>query len=347
MTKILFIESGSGYGGSSQSLFLLIKYLRLSKVAPIILYKNKGPNIQKISALNYDLKLEKLNPFSLVKGLIKSKVIYCNNELYSHFFNILLSKVFCRICICHMRGIRRFTKRELWISKFVNIYIAVSEACRINLIKQGISQKKILLIYNGIEFDHRIIKEKKTSFNIGVVSRIVPGKGLETFLEAAKSLSKKGTEIKFLIYGEDPQAGKNFQKKLEDQVSRLCLNQHIFFKGWRTDLFGIYSDLEIVICPSELEESFGRTLVEAMSFEKPVIASRVGAHLEIIQDKYNGLLFSAGDAQELCDKIQLLLNDKDLMKRLSINAAKTAKEKFDIQHNVAQIERVIYGVIGV
>jgi glycosyltransferase involved in cell wall biosynthesis len=76
---------------------------------------------------------------------------------------------------------------------------------------------------------------------------------------------------------------------------------------------------DVLICPS-LYEAFGFVNMEAMAAKIPVIASEVGGIPEIVKDRYNGLLFKAGDSKDLAEKIFTLLGSSKMRKKLSKNA---------------------------
>ena len=112
--------------------------------------------------------------------------------------------------------------------------------------------------------------------------------------------------------------------------------------GWETDLDKIYAKIDIAVCPSELNESFGMNVAEAMSYGKPVIASNTGAYAELIQDGANGLLFKPGVYSDLADKLEMLMNDEPMRKKLSNEAYTTVGEKFNVEANVIKIEKLLY-----
>lgn len=340
MKKILFIESGSGYGGSSKCLFLLLKYFNTDSVEPSVLYYNFGPNIGSIQKLN--VKTKKYSFITAFLSIFHSDLVYINNEIYSHFLNIIFARILHKRCICHVRIVRALTRGEKFLSKWVDRFVAVSNLCKDILVREGIPSEKIEVIYDGVEQESVSNKNlNNLNLKIGVVSRIVPKKGHFTFVCAVDILIRKGIDVNFLIFGDDTDAKKITFSKLSKMVYEKHLEGAINFMGWQADTQAIYEKIDIVVCPSELQESFGMNVAEAMVFKKSVIASKVGAYSELIQDGVNGLLFVPGDENDLAKKIELLLTDQGLRERLSQKAYKTAREKFDIKTNVAKIEQLI------
>jgi glycosyltransferase involved in cell wall biosynthesis len=339
--KILFLESGSGYGGSSKCLFLFLKYLDRKKYFPLVLYYNLGPNIEAIQ--NIEICAQKYSIAALFSNIRKSDLVYTNNEIYSHFFNIILAKVFGKKCICHIRGMRPLTRGEKIVSKLANKFIAVSNICKKNLIREGLPEAKIDVVYDGIELGNAgFLKSENKKLRIGAVGRISKGKGQEVFVEAAKTLLSKNQNIKFFIIGDDVLEGKPVLNHLKSLVKGYELEEHVYFTGWKTDVKEIYGNLDIVVCPSILNEALGNAVIEAMMFSKPIIASNTGAYPEMIQDNEEGLLFKVGDAADLAQKIDILLKNEPLRIRLGQQASRMAKEKFNIECTVYEIERIIH-----
>ncbi len=342
--KIVFLESGSGFGGSSKCLCLLLKHLK-SDIKPVVLYYNFGPNIDLIQKSG--IKIERCSFLSVLSNILESDLVYINNEIYSHFLNIILSKILYRKCICHVRGIRPLTRREKFLAKWVDRFIAVSNTCKENLIKEGIPATRIQVIYDGIEQALAETYQKTNpKIKVGVVGRISREKGQDVFIKAAKEVLNKYKDIEFLVIGDDAQVGKLTLINLKSLVQGYRLDEVVSFSGWKTDVKEIYRELDIIVCPSLLREALGNVVIEAMAFAKPIVASNIGAYPEMIQDGINGLLFEPGNSNDLAQKIELLLSDLGLRKRLSEKAHETAKEKFDIKINVSKVEALINEVIN-
>lgn len=337
--SILFLESGSGFGGSSRCLFLLLKHLDNS-FSPFVLYDHLGPNIEMIRRAGIATQRNSL--IALLLRLPQAELVYINNELYSHIRNIVLAKLFGKKIICHVRGIRALTKREKAIAGWIDQFIAVSSACKKNLVSEGIPESKIDVIYDGVAQEEAAPRCLNNGLmRAGVVGRISRQKGQGVFIEAARLLLSAGRVMEFYIIGDDVSEGKPDLALLQQGVRQHQLESKVHFTGWKKDTKEIYGGLDIVVCPSLLNEALGNVVIESMTFGKPVVASRTGAYSEMIEDGSNGLLFEPGNAKDLAQKIELLLSDKDLREKLAQNACRTAKDKFDIKTNVAKIKQLI------
>ncbi len=110
---------------------------------------------------------------------------------------------------------------------------------------------------------------------------------------------------------------------LRDQLN---LEQMVIFMGKRAQdtLPYYYSAAEVVVVPS-FYESFGMVALEAMACGTPVVASQVGGLAFLVQDGTTGFVVPDGDAQALCNRLQILAEDNDLRTRLGDQAAAAAR----------------------
>ena len=99
------------------------------------------------------------------------------------------------------------------------------------------------------------------------------------------------------------------------------------------------SDLLFVL--SSVKEGFPWVLIEAMAAKLPVIATRVGAVPEIIDDYKNGLLIEPRDSSMLADKIKEVLENDHLKNELGIQAHQTVLFKFELDKMIKQIEELL------
>lgn len=347
--NILYIESGSGFGGSSVCLYNFLRHLDKDRFRPLVVAYANGPNIEKIKELGIKtLICNGIILFFKLLELIKRyriDLIHNNNDIYSNIAGILAAKVMDIPCICHIRGIRKLTKRERFFARFVDLFIAVSNSCRNRLIKEGISEDKVICIYDGVdvdEFQSRRDEEDILRKNlnlpedrplIGLVSRIAKGKGHEYFIEAATLVLKEPPNIKFLIIGDGP-----LKETIKSKVKSLGLEEDVLFLGWCKDTVSIYNSLDIVVSSSTLKEAFGTVNLEAMACEKPVIATGVDAYREVVIDKKNGFIIPPGNPQALAEAILKLLKNAELAKEMGRASRKRVEELFDIKDKISEIE---------
>jgi glycosyltransferase involved in cell wall biosynthesis len=175
----------------------------------------------------------------------------------------------------------------------VDAYIVFTECFRQRFIAAGLPAGKIFLKPHFLTADPGMQQSSGTYALF--LGRITPEKGVPTLLNAWKTLP----HIPLRIHGEGPMkdevlsfAEANPSVRLSRRLSRTECSEAI--KGAR-----------FVVWPSEgYNETFGLVAIEAFACGVPVIASRIGAMMEIVEDGRTGLHFIPGDAQDLAAKVE-------------------------------------------
>ncbi len=174
-------------------------------------------------------------------------------------------------------------------------------------------ENKLKVIHRGVDFekfnenslDFNFIEEFKKKYNlkekfiISSVGRVTQLKNYETVIKALSQLSKRYV---LLIVGGVREDKKEYFNYLQSLVERLGLKKRVFFTGSVSKIAEIYRLSDIIVSASKKPESFGRSLVEAMAMDTPVIAANHGGSLDIIP--FKDMLFNPADFNELAYKIK-------------------------------------------
>lgn len=205
--------------------------------------------------------------------------------------------------------------------------IAVSEAVKKMIIKQGVSVDKITVVRNGIDLD-AIRYDKKTSLEIrksfglndnqriiGEIGRLCRFKGQHILIQSALGIVKKIPEAIFMIIGEDLQRAGEYKKELEDLAGDLGIKQNIIFTGYREDIMDLMNTFDIFVLPS-LGEGLSVAILEAMAAKKAVIATSVGGNPEIVVDGSTGTLVEPQSPDKLTQAIIYHLENPEISKRM-------------------------------
>ncbi|MFH1772350.1 MAG: glycosyltransferase [Candidatus Omnitrophota bacterium] len=240
------------------------------------------------------------------------------------------------------RGI--FIALERFAAPFADKLIVISKP----LMEWGLRLKigkpeQYVTIYSGIDLGrfNRIgdIADKKREFAIpsqakviGVVSKLWEGKGHKCVLLAIKQIVSRIPDIKFMFVGEG-----YLRKDLENLSLELGIRDHIVFTGFRNDIVELTAIFDIAVLASFFE-GMGRVLLEAMALGKPVVASKVGGIVDIVEDRVTGILVPAGDVNALTGAIIELLENEQMRKKMGEAGRRTVDEKFNVRTMVCQIE---------
>ncbi len=160
--------------------------------------------------------------------------------------------------------------------------------------------------------------EKETSILfVGELTRI---KGIDILLEAFKLASYQSNNISLKIIGGGP-----MRSYCEDFINENHLNAKLLgILNHGKTLEEIYNS-DIVVMASRTE-SYGRVIMEAFEFEKPVIATKVGGIPQLLKDGENGMLVEPCDPSGLADAMLKLSKDKALREELGKNGKKSLME---------------------
>jgi glycosyltransferase involved in cell wall biosynthesis len=177
--------------------------------------------------------------------------------------------------------------------------------------------KSSSVIYNGFDFNGiRPREERLPSLDIGIklviAGSIQPGKGQIDAIMASSVLIDKGYKLQLDVIGKGK---KDYERYLRRRIRSMGIENNVSWIGRVKDVSGYFCDADAVLVCSR-SEAFGRVSVEALALGVPVIASRSGGSIEVMIENEIGLLYEPGDFNDLADKIQELINDRERYLRL-------------------------------
>ncbi len=184
----------------------------------------------------------------------------------------------------------------------VDRFIAPSQFLYTKLLEWGRKKSSLMYLPHFVEKQRQShIQKKKQILYIG---RLTAEKGVDVLIEAAQGLPE-GMEV--LIAGEGP-----LQEELEKRVSET--NAPCRFLGFQStpELDKLVQESLAVVVPSVWYENAPMVVYEALALGTPVIASRLGGLIELIEEGKNGYLFQAGDSAELRKKIEIVHSQEPL-----------------------------------
>ncbi len=227
---------------------------------------------------------------------------------------------------------------EMNLFQRVDTITTICQGLKDNLMNRGIKENKIFVVPNSVDTSKFIpqpkdkdLEEKYQLQNkivLGFIGTLYRFEGLEFLIRALPNILKECPNIKVLLIGE----GED-EERLKEIAKDLNVESEIIFLGKIThdQILGYYSIIDIFVYPrinTPLTNLVtGLKLLEAMSMEKVVIASDVGGNKELIKGGITGLLFKAGDVQDLSFKLISLIKDKEIRYKLSKAA------RIDMIHN--------------
>lgn len=223
--------------------------------------------------------------------------------------------------------------------------IAVSNFVRQHIVDNyKVDEKNITVIHRGVnheEFSCEHVSDKmltkfrekyKVPKNTPVLllpSRMTSWKGHMVLIEALEKIKHLNF---YCIMAGDLSKHPAYIERMKNKINEYKLQGKIQLFGNEPKMLGLYGIADIVLSTSIEPEAFGRTIIEAQSMEKLVIATNIGGASETIEDNVTGFHVTPGDSDVLATKIEhcLSLLASDEAKKITKNARKSASEKFSL-----------------
>ncbi|HET7535556.1 MAG TPA: glycosyltransferase [Candidatus Didemnitutus sp.] len=203
----------------------------------------------------------------------------------------------------------------------------------------GYAPTRIETLYPGARVDRffRLFLPDTRRLRICYASLMLPYKGANTLVHALGRLHAAGVDFTAEIAGDAPNA--DFLKEMQDYVTAHGMEAKVKFTGFldRRSLSDLFARSNVLVFPSQFNEPFGISQVEALAAGLVVVSSGTGGAKEVIRDGVDGLLFTAGNDTELANRLTTLAQQPDLFTQLQRNAQARAIT-FSVEKSVQKIE---------
>jgi glycosyltransferase involved in cell wall biosynthesis len=198
----------------------------------------------------------------------------------------------------------------------------------------GIGEKKIAVIYNSSDkplYNDSVEFPEFEGFTIIAIGRLISLKKVDNLIRVVAELSN----CRLIIVGSGPE-----EQNLKNIARELGINNRVIFTGQVTRENALsYLKLADLFVQNSIHEGFPHVVLEAMQIGVPVIATKVGGTTEIVEDNVTGILVEQNNNEQLKRAIEVLIKDKELKKKLVINA-KEQLEKFSAKQMVESTLKV-------
>ncbi len=172
----------------------------------------------------------------------------------------------------------------------------------------------------------------------GIIAALRPEKNHRLFLAVAKRVVREAPDARFLIVGDGPQRGG-----LEETTREMGLCEAVRFLGTRSDVPEVLALFDVFLLTSHMEAN-PVSILEAMSAEKPVVATRVGSVPESVLDGQTGYLVAPGDAEAMAGRVVELFRDPELAACMGRAGRERVVARWSIERMVEGYQDLIAGI---
>lgn len=333
MIKIAFIIDTieSPTAGTEKQLLMLIKHLDRKRFRPFLCVLRSSEWLERefcdgelinIGVSSFANPVSYINIFRFVAFLRREKVdIVQTHFIEGNKVGVMAGKLAGVRAIIATRRNQGYWHNRLEVlmlnilNKWVTCFLANSENTKQWVAKvEGIEPQRIQVIHNGLEIDQfykgtkaeRAFFRKQLGFPdeaiiVGIVANLRPVKAIDQFIKAAKMVSERSSQARFIIIGDGSE-----RASLESLCNDLELTSYVRFLGKRFDIPQVLSCIDIGVLSSK-SESFSNAIVEYMAAGLAVVSTDVGGVREAVEDGVNGFVVAPGNFDLLAERLGSIL----------------------------------------
>ena len=343
-------------GGSEKQALYLLTLLNDSHNTSLVVFNNQIDDIY----LDY-IKQRQLSVFFL-DGPFVYKLIQFYKLLKKNHVDIIFSYLFnnnvvgsivgklagVKLLVGGFRGSRSLNKSRMLLFKWIhnhisNLTISNSTAGYNLLLKNGFIYSKLLIIHNGIELNQNYPKEidlkKSKKIIILTVSRYHSDKDHKTAIMAVDFLKNKlqidNFNYQIIGYGDEA-----LKLKIEEMIDKLDLNNEVCIIDSPIDTDKYFAKADIYLSTSTFE-GFSNSIMEAMTYKLPIVATAVGGNIDLIINNRSGFLCKVKDYQMIAKKLNVLFESRKLRKTIGQNGYNQILEHYTLEKLNKQYLQII------
>ncbi len=368
MIKILYVNSSARLYGADKSLLELVTIIDKRHFTPIVLLPESGPLCEEMSKISVETLVkgfvhverryfspakllgflaDLIHSVNIIRSIIKQRnidIVHSNTS--ACIASAFAAKLTGTPHIWHIRELAIKPKivrffYQLLIPLLADRAIAASMAVKMNYsTKWNRLKKKFIVLPHGIDtkrfesckdifrFEYSIPSHFKIVGNVGMLRS---QKGQHLFISAAKIIKDNYPNVKFVIVGDLFYEEGKIAPDLETLSNNLGLSECVIFTGFRKDIEDVFASFDVFVHTSVSQESYGRTILEAMAAGKPVVAFNDGGPRELVKDGLTGFLVPPSNIELMAEKISGLIRDECLSARMGNEGRRLLKETFSME----------------
>jgi glycosyltransferase involved in cell wall biosynthesis len=378
--RILYVQLAPDLYGASRALLHLLAALDRTRYTPLVALPGPGPLADQLRKLDIDpiitphirvlmgqvARSWRALPFGLSlfpATLGMQRVIQRNaaDLVHSNTWTTLSGALGARMAgVPHVWHIREILPNFGGLKPAL-VRLSLRDAARVICISDAVAAQfagharadQVQVVYDGLPLLATCLSASerdavRRSYGaapderlIGLVGRLHPQKGQDEFLRACALLEPRlRAKCRFLIIGGAQPGYEHFRSELEALAHTSGIADRVQFLGFQAETLPIIAAMDALVLPATRPEGLGGVLLEAMAVGVPVIATRLGGPIEIIEDHVSGLLVEPRQPAQLARTLADLLDDPQLSHSIGDAGRRVVEQRFDAARTTAQIQQI-------
>ncbi len=337
--RVLYLHNPYFMGGGEMSFLQLIGAIDRTRCDPYFLSGPYQPFLDELGALDVPVETcefppirpHRLGAVRRCLSVIRSAVhrwgvdLLHGNAPRVNVLAGLASRGFPVKVVYHARNLlleSDWVDLDYWSSWMADAIICNSRATQERFRRRGPFRPRSTVVLNGVDLnafhpgiERRAFREAlglpEGVLVVGTVGRLHPIKGHDTFLLAARQIVRERNDVHFLIVGEDSSPDRSWEARLRTLTRDLGLEERVHFTRFRRDVPQVMGAMDCFVLASTREPS-ARVTQEAMACGLPVVATRSGGTVELVQEGTTGYLVPPQDPEAMAQRLLELLSDTNL-----------------------------------
>lgn len=349
--KVAHIVIGGDVAGGQMVALQLARGARDAGHEALFVSPSEGPFLGLVRADGFGIHVVPVSGVFDLRALARLRRVFRDERVdivhtHGHFAVNVLARVAARIArarvLSHMHiqnafrtgfGRRAQVALDNATARLCFVIVAVSDATRADLVRQGYPEARLVTVHNGIEPAKDVAPVRLADgATVVEVARLAEVKGQRTLLRALAEVDATAVFV-----GVDLERGGEYERELRAEAERLGVAGRVVFAGYREDVPALLAGCDLFCLPS-LAEGMPVVVLEAMAHGKAVVATPVGGTPELVVDGETGMLVAPGDAGALARALAELLAEPERAARMGEAGRTRVLRDFSAR---ATVERVL------
>lgn len=200
--------------------------------------------------------------------------------------------------------------------------------------EMGVARETLEVLYPGVvpladpELARPRVRAPGDPVRVGMVGMFTRWKGQTAFLRAFAGAAARVPELEAWLFGAPVPGQEAYAREITEAIGSAGLADRVRVVGDRTTPEGIYPEVDFTVHSSTSPEPFGRVMIEAMAFGRPVITAGDGGTRESICEGETGFLASPADPDLVAARIETLATDHAMRTRMGERAREDVARRF-------------------